>query len=172
MVSRAHAFLIVTAGVATLAALRAARAAAPQAHVEIGEARIIKSGPTRVEVEIGNARISKPRTRTDGGSQAGGGSGDPAAVPMRATFTVRVNGFEKLRVGRGDVVDVVRKNAGVLPGVGAPTITVADVSGGYAVQVQYPDSSRAISNAAATRAVESVDSRLKGRVTGMKVTRA
>jgi len=170
VVSRAHAFLIATAAVGTLAALRAARAAAPKAEVIIGEARIIKSGPTRVEVEIGNARISKPRTREEGG--AGGGSGDPAPAPMRAAFTVRVSGFEKLAVGRGDVVSVVRDNASVLPGVGAPTVVVKDVSGGYSVVVSYPDSSRAISNTAATRAVESVDSRLKGRVTGMKVTRA
>lgn len=168
MVSRAHAFLIVTAGVATLAALRAARAA--KGEVIIGEARIIRSGPTRVEVEIGNARISKPRTREEGG--AGGGSGDPAPAPMHVAFSLRANGFEKLAVGRGDVVDTIRKNAGVLPGLGEPTITVRDVSSGYAVQVQYPDSARAIGNAAATRAVESVDSRLKGRVTGMKVTRA
>lgn len=170
MVSRAHAFLI--AGVAALVALRAARAAnTPKAEVIIGPARIIKT-PRRVEVEIGNARISTPRTPADGGSQAGGGSGDPAAAPMRASFSVRVSGLEKLGVSRADVTRVVTSNAGVLPGVGAPTVAVQDVSGGYAVQVRYPDSSRAISNAAATKAVESVDPRLKGRVTGMKVTRA
>lgn len=150
-----------------LLALRAKRAASavPRAVVTIGRARVIKR--PRVGIDIGTARINRSPAPRGGGS----GSSAPAPSPMQVAFFVRVSGFEKLGVSRADVKAAVTDNAGVLPGIGRPRVVVRDVSGGFAVTVNYPDSSRLIGSGAATRAIESVDPRLQGRVENVRIVR-
>ena len=149
--------------------LRAARAAAPKAVVEIGPARIIKSGAGRWELDIGTARVREPAREPAHRTPRGGGGG--VAAPMQVAFFARVSGFEKLGVSASDVADAVRDNAFVLPGIGKPRVTVQDVSGGFKVTVRYPDSRSGIGSSAARRAIESIDPRLSGRIQNVAVAR-
>lgn len=95
-----------------------------------------------------------------------------ARHPLQVSFRVRVSGFEKLGVSASDVKAAVTSNARVLPGIGRPTVTVRDVSGGFDVTATYPDSSKLIGTGTVTRAIESVDPRLKGRVENVRIARA
>lgn len=160
--------MLALGGTLAFIALRAARAArAPKAVVTIGPARIIKSGP-RYEVDIGTARVRVNQAPAPGGGR--GGLSDPN--PMQVSFTVRASGLEKLAVSDADVKAAVTNNAGVLPGIGRPVVMVRDVSGGFAVTVRYPDSSRLIGSSAAKRAIESVDPDLRGRIENVHVARS
>lgn len=161
--------LLVGAALAFLV-LRAKRAARnPQGTVTVGPIRVIKR--PRYELDIGTAREPTDQTPTPGGGGGGAAEPAPGPKPMQVAFFVRVSGFEKLGVDGSDVRTAVANNADVLPGIGRPRVRVRDVSGGYAVNVRYPDSTRLVGSGAARRAIESVDPRLQGRVENVRVAR-
>ena len=91
--------------------------------------------------------------------------------PLQVRFFVAVGGVEKLFAPPESVRDAVAENAGVLPGIGSPAIAVKNVKGGYSVSVRWYDSGKAVTPEQVKRAIETVDPRLKGRVSRVQVTR-
>ena len=94
--------------------------------------------------------------------------------PLRVRFDVRLSGMEKWIATQGVVRQTVeaQAQAGVLPGTGRPRVSIADVSDGYVVTIDYPDSYDDVSAIAAQRAIEGLDPRLEGRIANVVVDRA
>lgn len=157
------------AGLVVVFALRAfaKRKREPSSIVTIGPAQLRPPGGW--DVSIGAARIGGRS-----GAQVPGAG--PAGVrrPLTVRFDVRLNGFEKMVTGPASVKQAVASQADTVgvPGKGAPSVAVADVSSGYVVTVKYPDSSGSMTAREAQSAIEGIDPRLKGRIANVVVSRA
>lgn len=120
------------------------------------------------QVDIGQAMIDSRH----GPTYAAMVSAKPR--PLSIMFLLKLSSIEKWGVSADDVRRTVATNGHNmgLPVSGTPIVDVSNVDGGYMVTVVYPDSDGAARAADIRHTIESLDSRLVGRVSDVRVLRA
>lgn len=116
------------------------------------------------EIPVSPTKRRKPKVTTIEPIDIYGRVPGSELTPLTVIFEIALSGVEKFAVSPQDIKQAVVANAHVLPGIGRPDVLVSEIPRGYVIYAKYLDSVRPVSKSEVKQAIESIDSRLKGRV--------
>jgi hypothetical protein len=94
--------------------------------------------------------------------------GGRVATPLSISFSLALSSLEKWAVSAEQVKDAVLVHSrDVVPSTDPPAVVVTDVPTGYDITIDYPDVSDRPSVDTLEQRIESIDERLKGRISNI-----